>query len=117
MADSDETLDATLFATVTQLFRHLSKPTAPLTELLRDLAPLLWRRYVQDHPELTSHQSARQLLTDLTNQVADQAPVYAAFLQALLAGEPVSKLARAAEKRWGWSESTFYTRYREAREL
>ncbi|MCE7981202.1 MAG: hypothetical protein DYG89_08435 [Caldilinea sp. CFX5] len=117
MADSDAALDATVFATVTQLFRHLSKPVAPITEFLRDIAPLLLQRYVNEHPELTSHQSARQLLTDLTSQVADQAPVYAAFLQALLAGEPVSKLARTAVTRWGWSESTFYTRYREAREL
>lgn len=117
MADSDTVLDTALFATVTQLFRHLSKPTAPLTDLLRDLAPLLLQQYITAHPDLTSHQCARQLLTDLTKQVADQTPVYAALLQELVAGQPVSALARTAVTRWGWSESTFYTRYREAREL
>jgi len=115
MSNYNDATAANLFAQVTQLFRSLSKPAAPLAEQLQKAAPQLFATYTEEYPTFTSHQISQRLLEDLGKQVADQWPIYADFLQALLAGESVSVLARSSTERWGWSESTFYNRYRDAR--
>lgn len=116
MVNSNDAPADDLLTLVTQLFRSLSKPTIPISEPLQQAAPMLFARYTKEYPAQSSYEIAHRVLTDMIAQIANQWPGYAEIFGLLLEGEPISALARTAPMRWSWSESTFYNRYRAARE-
>jgi hypothetical protein len=99
-----------------RLLRNLTRPRAETLELVRQILPEQFNRYLVENPAASPQVVVKALLTEAFAILGQESPLDAEILAFFWAGESVSNVARRSEEKWGWSQATFYTRYREARE-